>query len=151
MQICTTRKPPDYQPFMKYQKLGVFSHLSSKIFSFSNYRNTKSVRIFDKRQTKTTFFFILQNICPAMSQLLLMSRSKKSISISILRKNMYFCNRLEQPSGVSGSKFRGKRTFTERILRRENLANSRPEETQPERPHWVYCTLSAFTDSLNIS
>ena len=32
----------------------------------------------------------------------------------------------------------------ERYLRRENLANSRPEETQPERPLRVYCTLFAY-------
>jgi hypothetical protein len=32
----------------------------------------------------------------------------------------------------------------ERYLRRENLANSRPEDTQLKRPLWVYCTLSVF-------
>ena len=40
----------------------------------------------------------------------------------------------------------------ERYLRRENLANSRPEETQPERPLRVYCTLFALMlSSINIS
>ena len=40
----------------------------------------------------------------------------------------------------------------ERYLLRENLANSRPEDAQPERPLWVYCALSAFSaDSINMS
>jgi hypothetical protein len=40
----------------------------------------------------------------------------------------------------------------ERYLRRENLANSRPEETQPERSLRVYCTLFALMlSSINIS
>jgi len=29
----------------------------------------------------------------------------------------------------------------ERYLRRADLANQSSEETQPKRPHWVYCTL----------
>ena len=41
---------------------------------------------------------------------------------------------------MAGRNLSGKKDVYERYLRRENLANSSPEETQQERPLWVYCT-----------
>ena len=44
---------------------------------------------------------------------------------------------------MAGRNLINKKDVYERYLRLSNLANSSPEDAQPERPHWVYCTLFA--------
>ncbi len=49
---------------------------------------------------------------------------------------------------MAGQTLSVKKDVYERYLLRTNLANSRPEDTQLERPHWVYCTLTALERAL---
>ena len=53
--------------------------------------------------------------------------------------------------GLAGRTFVVKRTFTNVIFYRQISQIKASEDTQPERPLWVYCTLSYSLDNVNIS
>ena len=56
---------------------------------------------------------------------------------------VFFCNFAADSNGPKGWRVEIllEKDVYERYLRLSNLANSSPEETQPKRPRWVYCTL----------
>ena len=72
-------------------------------------------------------------------------------NLHYIRIISYLCTDSNSPKGWRVETY-WKKDVYERYLRRADLANQSSEETQPKRPHWVYCALASLLwGGLNIS